>query len=79
MHLDDFDAEVGLRWGKEAEGLLIDSTCVVQVPPEMIHRSMDIQRVSKPFVMINIFASPDYYKDEVFSEEGDIKLEGSLA
>jgi hypothetical protein len=76
LHFDDFDAEIGLRWGNESAGLLIDSTCVVQVPPEMIHRSTDIQRVTQPFVLINIFASPDYFKDEMFSQDNDIKLIG---
>jgi hypothetical protein len=72
MNVGDLGAEMEMWWGKEAEKLTIDSTSVVHIPAELIHRSIDYRRISKPFTHINLFTSPKYYKDQVFSEEGDI-------
>jgi hypothetical protein len=74
LHLDDFDCEVGFRFGKESEGVLVDSASVIHIPANMIHRSIDIQRVTKPFNQINLFLSDIYNKDEISSKEGDFKI-----
>ncbi len=74
MQADNFDAEVGFRFGEEAEGVLVDSPSVIHIPAEMIHRSIDYLRVTKPFNQINLFLSDTYFKDQVFSDKEDIKM-----
>ncbi len=62
MDIREFDAEVDIWLGEEAEKHTIDSTSVVHIPKGLVHRQINFRRVDKPITLINLFASPEYQK-----------------
>jgi len=62
MNVGEFDAELDMWLGEEAEKHSINSASVVHHPKGLIHRHVDFQRVDKPFMEIHIFMSPEYQK-----------------
>jgi hypothetical protein len=77
LDVEDFDAEVELFLGREMEKQVVNSTCIVHVPPGTVHMGMEHRRTGKPFIeSINVAGTGDYYKnsDKVViskEEEGD--------
>ena len=39
LHVDRFDGEIEMWWGKENEKQVMDSTSVAHVPPGLLHRA----------------------------------------
>jgi hypothetical protein len=49
----EFDAEIDLRLGAEAEKYKIDSTSMVHIRKGLFHRQIEFRRVDKPIIFIN--------------------------
>jgi uncharacterized RmlC-like cupin family protein len=54
----DLGAEVELCMGEEMEKHVITKTCVVYIPPGLIHCPWTIKRVDRPWIMIDICQGP---------------------
>ena len=54
----DLGAEVEMYMGKEMEKYTITKTCVVYIPPGLIHCPWIIKRVDRPWIMINVNQGP---------------------
>jgi hypothetical protein len=74
MNWGDFDAEVEMWLGEEAEKQVINFPAIIHIPPKLKHRSIDTRRVGKPFTHIHLFVSPEYRKDNVYSKPGEIEI-----
>jgi hypothetical protein len=68
LDVEDFDAEVSMWWGEEAERLVVDSVSVAHVPPGLLHRGLFYDPVRKPYVQIHVYTAPGPDKDVVFDE-----------
>jgi hypothetical protein len=53
MNVREFDAEVDLRLGEEAEKHTIDSTSMVHIRKGLIRHQIEFRRVDKPIMFIN--------------------------
>jgi hypothetical protein len=81
-NVEDWDAKIEMFWGEDAEEIDITSPAVVHIPAGLIHRSVDYRRIKRPFYHINLFNSPEYFKEKekVISKPGDIQMsEGTKA
>jgi hypothetical protein len=74
LHVDRFDGEIEMWWGKEDEKQVIDSTSVAHVIPGLKHRSINYARVRRPFIQIHVYNQPTPFKDEITDEEGGFSL-----
>jgi hypothetical protein len=80
--VEDFDAKIEMFLGEDAEEQDITSPSIVHVPAGLIHRSIDYRRIKRPFYHINLFSSPEYFKDKakIVSKAGEVKIpEGGKA
>jgi hypothetical protein len=68
LDVEEFDAEINMWWGAESEKLIVDSTSVAQVPPELLHRGLFFDSVRKPFVHIHTYTAPTHAKNVVIDE-----------
>ena len=68
LDVEDFDAEVSMWWGEEAERLVVDSVSVAHVPPGLLHRGLFFDPVRRPYVQIHAYTAPGPDKDVVFDE-----------
>ena len=59
MDIKDFDAEVELYLGEEKEKYIIDSSSFVYVPRGMMHCPLNIKRVTKPIMFIDVVLAPE--------------------
>lgn len=66
--VEEFDAEVSMWWGEEAERLVMDSTSVAHVPPGLLHRGLFFDPVRKPYVHIHTYTASSQVKDVVVDE-----------
>ena len=71
-NVEDFDAKIEMFLGEDAEEQDITSPSIVHVPAGVIHRSIDYRRIKRPFYHINLFSSPEYFKekDKIVSKVG---------
>lgn len=74
MNVEEFDAEIEMWWGEERQKLVIDSTSVAHVTPNLLHRSIFYSAVNRPFVQIHTYTSAFCDKDNVVSEEGGMDI-----
>ncbi len=74
LHVDRFDGEIEMWWGKENEKQVMDSTSVAHVPPGLLHRAIDYARVGKPFIQIHAYNQPTLIMDEVITKDGGFVL-----
>ena len=68
MDIREFDAEIDMWLGEEAEKHTINSTSVIHVPKGLVHRRIDFRRIDKPITFLNLFASPEYLKARTLEE-----------
>lgn len=68
LDVEEFDAEITMWWGEEAEKLVVDSTSVAQVPPGLLHRGLFFDPVRKPYVHIHTYTAPTHAKAVVVEE-----------
>lgn len=66
--VEEFDAEIGMWWGEEAEKLVMDGTSVAYVPPGLLHRGLFFDPVRKPYVHIHAYTAPTHGKAVVVDE-----------
>jgi hypothetical protein len=59
MNIKDFDAEVELYLGEEKEKYIIDSSSFVYVPKGMMHCPLNVKRVTKPIMFIDVVLAPE--------------------
>jgi hypothetical protein len=62
LNIAEFDAEFDMWLGEEGEKHTINSVFAVYHPKGLVHRSVDYQKVDKPFQTIHIFMTPEYVK-----------------
>ncbi len=55
----EFDAEVDIWLGEEAEKHTIDSTSLVHIPKGLVHRKINFRRVDKPVMLMKLSVSPE--------------------
>jgi hypothetical protein len=56
----DFTAEVDLFLGEELEKQVIDYTCIVHIPPGLVHGPLDFVKIDKPIRFYDIALTPEY-------------------
>jgi hypothetical protein len=56
----DFTAEVELCLGEEQEKQVITYTCLVHIPPGLVHGPMNFSRIDKPIRFYDIALTPEY-------------------
>ena len=61
-NVEEFDSEVEISLGEEAETHLIDSTAMVHIKEDLIHRQVNFKRVGKPIIFVNFFLASDDQK-----------------
>jgi hypothetical protein len=61
-NVKEFKAVVELCLGEEHEKHIITSTTIVHVPKGMIHCPLNIIKVDKPIIFMNIVLAPEYNK-----------------
>jgi hypothetical protein len=59
LNVADFDAEVEISLGEEAETYTIDSTAMVHIKEGLVHRQVNFKRVGKPIIFVNFFLKSD--------------------
>lgn len=68
LDVEEFDAEITMWWGDEAERLVMDCTSVAHVPPGLLHRGLFFDPVSKPYVHIHAYTAPTHGKAVIVDE-----------
>lgn len=68
LDVEEFDAEIEMWWGEEAEKIVVDSTSVTHVPPGLLHRGLFFDPVHKPYVHIHAYTAPTHGKAVVVNE-----------
>ena len=63
--LSDFDAEVELCLGEEREKHIINSATVVHIPAGLVHCPLNIVKVNKPVLFLDISIVGKYSKTKV--------------
>ena len=56
----DFDAEIRITLGEEAETYIIDSPTAVYIPARLAHGPLDFVRINKPVLFIDIAVTGSY-------------------
>jgi len=59
VNVVEFDAELDMWIGEEAEKHSVKSTSAVYHPKGLVHRHVDFQRVDKPFQEFHVFMAPE--------------------
>ena len=59
MDIREFDAEIDIWLGKEAEKHTIDGTSLVHIPRGLVHGKTDFRRVGKPVMLMRLSISPE--------------------
>jgi hypothetical protein len=59
MKVDDFDAEVVISLGEEAETHIIDSTAMVHLKEGLVHRKIEFKRVGRPVILVKFSLATD--------------------
>jgi hypothetical protein len=62
LDITDFGAEVEIQLGAEHEKHVITKTSCVSIPPNLPHCPLNIKRVDKPIIFLEISNSPTYGK-----------------
>jgi hypothetical protein len=62
LDITDFGAEVEIELGAEHEKHVITKTSCVSIPPNLPHCPLNIKRVDKPIVFLEISNTPTYPK-----------------
>jgi hypothetical protein len=62
LDITDFGAEVEIRLGAEHEKHVITKTSCVSIPPNLPHCPLNIKRVDKPIIFLEISNAPKYGK-----------------
>lgn len=65
LDITDFGAEVEIQLGPEHEKHTITRTSFISIPPNLPHCPLNIKRVDKPIVFLEISNSPTYGKPAV--------------
>lgn len=68
LDVDEFDAEINMWWGAEAEKIVMDSTSVAHVPPALLHRGLFFDPVRKPYVHIHAYTASTHGKAVILDE-----------
>jgi hypothetical protein len=63
--MSEFDAEVELYLGEEREKHIINSATVVNIPSGLVHCPLNIVKVNKPILFMDISIVGKYYKKRV--------------
>jgi hypothetical protein len=63
--MSEFDAEVELYLGEEREKHIINSATVVNIPAGLVHCPLNIVKVKKPILFMDISIVGKYYKKRV--------------
>ena len=63
--MSEFDAEVELYLGEEREKHIINSSTVVHIPAGLVHCPLNIAKVNKPILFMDISIVGKYYKKDV--------------
>ncbi len=69
LDITDFGAEVEVQLGAEREKHVITQTSCVSIPPNLPHCPLNIKRVDKPIVFLEISNTPTYGKPARSTEE----------
>jgi hypothetical protein len=59
MNVADFDAEVEISLGEEAETHIINSTAMVHIKEGLVHRHINFKRVGKPIMFVQFLLKSD--------------------
>jgi hypothetical protein len=62
MNVEDFDSEVEISLGTEDEKHIIDSTTMVHIKEDLVHRQLNFKKVGKPLIFVNFFLLPENQK-----------------
>ncbi len=62
LDITDFGAEVEIQLGAEHEKHVITKTSCVSIPPNLPHCPLNIKRVDKPIIFLEISNTPTYPK-----------------
>jgi hypothetical protein len=73
LDVEEFDGEITMWWGEEAEKLVMDTTSVAHVPPGLLHRGLFFDPVRKPYVHIHTYTAKGPDKAMVVDECGSVK------
>ena len=68
INVEEFDAEITMWWGEEAEKIVMDGTSVAHVPPGLLHRGLFFDPVRRPYVHIHAYTAPTHGKAEIVDE-----------
>jgi mannose-6-phosphate isomerase-like protein (cupin superfamily) len=60
LDITDFGAEVEIQLGAEHEKHTITKTSCVSIPPNLPHCPLNIKRVDKPIIFLEISNAPKY-------------------
>jgi hypothetical protein len=63
--MSEFDAEVELCLGEEREKHIINSATIVHIPAGLVHCPLNIAKVNKPILFMDISIVGKYYKKAV--------------
>jgi hypothetical protein len=62
LDVRDLDAEIEICLGEEQEKHIITAPTIVSIPPGLVHCPLNIRKVTKPFVFLEISLTPKYGK-----------------
>jgi hypothetical protein len=62
LDITDFGAEVEVQLGPEHEKHTITKSSCVSIPPNLLHCPLNIKRVDRPIIFLEISNSPSYGK-----------------
>jgi hypothetical protein len=65
MNIREFGAEIELSLGEEKEKHIIDYTSLIYIPKGLTHCPLNIKRVDKTIVMMDIYFSPNYVRSSI--------------
>ena len=60
----DFDAEVEITLGEEAEKYIINTTSITYVPKGLMHCPINFKRIEKPIMFMHLCFAPKYTRSK---------------
>ncbi len=62
IDVEDFDSEVGISLGEQAETHIVNATAMVHIQEGLVHRKTNFKRVGKPIIFVNFLLTADDQK-----------------
>ncbi len=62
LKMSEFGAVIEMYLGEDGETHVIDKPAILHIPAGLIHRGVNIKKVTSPIIIVNIFLVDEYAK-----------------